>query len=167
MTVAVQRAAPGDTAGAGQSFRVRAGRRGDVELIATLFAELGYPGAPDAASVHWVISHPEMEVIVAADSFDKPVGVITVSHRPQLRMKGRIATIDELVVASAWRRRGVGKALVKRAIERAKSLSAKRIEIQTHSALSPELAQFFKSTGFDEAVVRVFRLGEVDFQKAK
>jgi GNAT superfamily N-acetyltransferase len=149
----------------GQPYRIRAGRRGDVEGIASLFAELGYAGSPDASSVHWVISHPEMEVIVACDSFDKPVGVITLSHRPQLRMKGRIATIDEFVVASAWRRRGVGRALMKKAVERAKSLSAKRIEIQTHGGLSPELSAFFKSIGCDESPVRVFRLGELDFQK--
>ena len=40
------------------------------------------------------------------------------SHRPQLRMRGRIATIDELVVTEPWRKRGVGKALLEKAIER-------------------------------------------------
>ncbi|MDQ3265160.1 MAG: GNAT family N-acetyltransferase [Myxococcota bacterium] len=151
----------------GPAFRVRAGRRGDADSIATLFAELGYPGTPDSSSVHWVISHPEMEVIIAADSLDKAVGVITLSHRPQLRMKGRIATIDELVVSSAWRRRGVGKALVRRAIERAKILSVRRIELLTHGPLTPELTTFFHAVGFDQAEVSVFRLGELDFQKSR
>src|SRR4051794_23543677 len=68
------------------TFRIRPARRGDVESIAMLMGELGYPNAPDAATVHWVLSHPEMEVIVAADSLDKPIGLITLSHRPQLRM---------------------------------------------------------------------------------
>jgi len=155
------------TPSAGAGFRVRAGRRGDADSIATLFAELGYPGTPDSSSVHWVISHPEMEVIVASDSLDKPVGVITLSHRPQLRMKGRIATIDELVVASGWRRRGVGKALVKRAIERAKILSVRRIELLTHAPLTPEMGDFFKAVGFEQAAVSVFRLTELDFQKVR
>lgn len=148
-------------------FRIRAGRRGDVDSISALFAELGYPSTPDAQSVHWVISHPEMEVIVAADSFDKPVGVITLSHRPQLRMKGRIATIDELVVAASWRRRGVGKALVLRAIERAKSLSAKRIELLTHGPVTPELGSFFQKLGFEGAQSHVFRLTALDFQRSR
>lgn len=161
--MAIHKAAPSE----GQ-FRIRAGRRGDAEQIAVLFAELGYPNAPDSSSVHWVISHPEMEVIVAADALDKAVGVVTLSHRPQLRMKGRIATIDELVVATPWRQKGVGKALVKRAIERAKILSVKRIELLTHGETTSELGRFFDGLGFrQEPGIGVFRLVELDFQRGR
>ncbi|HZH03816.1 MAG TPA: GNAT family N-acetyltransferase, partial [Myxococcaceae bacterium] len=103
-------------------FRIRPGRRGDVEAISNLLVELGYPQGADMATVHWVISHPETETIIAADTADRPVGLLTLSHRPQLRMRGRIITIDELVVQPAWRRRGVARELVKKAMERAKVL---------------------------------------------
>lgn len=149
------------------AFRIRPARRGDVEAIASLMNELGYPNAPDAASVHWVLSHPEMEVIVAADSLDKPIGLITLSHRPQLRMKGRIATIDELVVTERWRRKGVGRTLVRRAIERAKSLSVKRVELLTHLGRNEMPRAFYESCGFAEADSAVMRLTELDFQKRK
>ncbi len=82
MSLAVQRQ-PQTNAPA---FRLRPARRGDVEGIAALFAELGYAGAPDVSTIHWVLSHPEMEVVVACDALDKPVAVVTLSHRPQLRM---------------------------------------------------------------------------------
>jgi len=146
------------------TFRLRNARRGDVEAIALLLGELGYPNAPDASTVHWVLSHPEMEVICAVDALDKPIGLITLSHRPQLRMKGRIATVDELVVTERWRRKGVGRTLVRRAIERAKSLSAKRVELNTHKGRGEVVRSFYEACGFAEADALVLRLGEMDFQ---
>ena len=146
-------------------FRVRAARRGDGEALAALLGELGYPGAADTSTVHWVLSHPEMDVIVAADNMDKPVGMITLSHRPQLRMKGRIVTIDELVVSASWRRRGVGRALMKRALERARALTAKRVELITHKGRGEAVRAFYESCGFEEADSMVMRLTDGDFQR--
>jgi len=146
-------------------FRVRAARRGDGEALAALLGELGYPGAADTSTVHWVLSHPEMDVIVAADNMDKPVGMITLSHRPQLRMKGRIVTIDELVVSASWRRRGVGRALMKRALERARALTARRVELHTHKGRGEAVRAFYESCGFQEVDSLVMRLAEGDFQR--
>ncbi|HEY8210514.1 MAG TPA: GNAT family N-acetyltransferase [Myxococcaceae bacterium] len=142
---------------------MRPARRGDAEALAALLGELGYPGAADTSTVHWVLSHPEMAVIVAADPQDKPVGMLSLSHRPQLRMKGRIVTIDELVVTAAWRRRGVGKALMKHALERAKVLTARRVELNTHKGRGEAVRAFYESCGFQEADSMVMRLTEGDF----
>ncbi len=142
--------------------RIRQARRGDAEAIRGLIGELGYPDAADSQTVHWLISHPEMEVVVAVDSHDKPIGVLTMSHRPQLRLKGRIATIDELVVASQWRRKGIGRELIKRAIERAKVLSVKRLEIQNHRGAADEAIPFFESCGLVRRDVLVFHLPDVE-----
>lgn len=147
------------------TFKVRAARRGDAEAISALLKELGYPAGADAQIVNWVLSHPEMEVFVAGDSLDRPIGMASFSHRPQLRMKGRIATIDELVVAPAWRRKGVGAALVKRVIERARVLSVKRLELVSHVGRDQTPSDFFKAAGLTDAEVAVFRLKEIDFQR--
>lgn len=146
-------------------FRVRAARRGDAEGIAALLKELGYATPADVNTVNWVISHPEMEIFVAGDPQDRPVGMVTLSHRPQLRMKGRIATIDELVVTSSWRKKGVGRALLHRAIERAKVLSVKRLELVTHTSRGDFPKAFYEAAGFTEADVAVLRLPELDFKK--
>jgi N-acetylglutamate synthase-like GNAT family acetyltransferase len=140
------------------AFRVRPARRGDAEAIAALLGELGYPGAADQATVHWVISHPEIEVLVAGDPQDKPVGLITLSHRPQLRTGGRLATIEELIVTEAWRRRGVGRELLKRAVERAQSLSVKQLELVTHLGRTSYAKAFYEACGFAETDAAVLRL---------
>jgi GNAT superfamily N-acetyltransferase len=101
--------------------------------------------------VHWVLSHPEIEVYVAGDAQDHPIGLVSLSHRPQLRLSGRIATIDELVVLPAWRRRGVARALVQRALERARVLSVKRVELQLPSLPPEETVAFCLALGFEDA----------------
>ena len=133
------------------AFRVRLARRGDGEQFGTLLAELGHSGAGDTPTVHWVLSHPEIEVHVAADASDRPLGLLSLSHRPQLRLSGRIATIDELVVLSSARRQGVGRALVLRALERAKVLSVKRVELQLPSVPTEETFRFCEAMGFRDA----------------
>lgn len=137
-------------------------RRGDAEAIKSLVSELGYVDAADAQTVAWVISHPEMEIFIAADSMDKAVGVLTLSHRPQLRMKGRIATIDELVVSKSWQRKGVGRALIAKALERAKVLGVRRVELTTHKGRGEMVRQFYVAAGFTEADSAVMRLDVAD-----
>ena len=136
---------------ASTTFRVRLARRGDGEQLGLLLAELGHAGAGGTATVHWVLSHPEIEVHVAADGSDRPLGLLSFSHRPQLRLSGRIATIDELVVLPSARRQGVGRALVKRALERARVLSVKRVELQLPSAPNEATYRFCEAMGFRDA----------------
>jgi GNAT superfamily N-acetyltransferase len=137
-------------------FKVRAARRGDAAPLVALLAEEGV--VADAHTVTWIISHPEMELVVAADALDKAVGFVSLSHRPILKLGGRSGVIDEVLVTKAWRRRGVGRELLKKVVERAKVLSVKRLEVQSHGAPDEGLLAFFKACGFEPASAGVFRL---------
>lgn len=137
-------------------FRVRPARRGDATPIVALLAELGVNADPN--TVTWIISHPEMEIMVAADALDKVVGFITFSHRPVLKTGGRSGTIDELNVAKAWRRRGVGRELLRKVVERAKVLSVRRLSIETYGPVTEEVSQFFAACGFERTELGVFKL---------
>jgi N-acetylglutamate synthase-like GNAT family acetyltransferase len=138
------------------TFKVRPARRGDSTPITALIAELGFTG--DAATVTWIVSHPEMELLVAADALDKAIGIVCLAHRPQIRLGGRVASIEELMVTQAWRRKGVGRELLKRAVERARVLGVKRLEVQSLAANAPETTAFFLACGFCAADTQVFRL---------
>lgn len=118
--------------------------------------ELGF--SADAATVTWIVSHPEMELLVAADSLDKAIGLVCLAHRPQIRLGGRVASIEELMVTQTWRRKGVGRELLKRAVERARVLGVKKVEVQSLTANAPEAAAFFAACGFMPADSSVFRL---------
>lgn len=133
--------------------------------MASLLRELGYASAADASTVNWVISHPEIELMVAIDPSDKPIGLLTLSHRPQLRLRGRIGMIEELIVAEGWRRKGVGRALLNMAVERSRSLAVKRLELATHPGGGEGARTFCEACGFVAADVSVFRHRELDFQR--
>lgn len=135
---------------------MRPARRGDAVHAVAILTEAGTTA--DSHTFTWIISHPEMEVLIAADPLDKPIGLISLSHRPILNLGGRAASIDELAVTQAWRRKGVGRELLRRAVERAKVLSVKRLEVQTFSKLNEEVRAFFLACGFEQADVGVFRL---------
>ncbi len=139
------------------TFKTRPGRRGDAEPIKALLGEVGFVG--DSNAVTWIISHPEMELIVAGDPLDKCIGFVALSHRPNLRSGGRVATIDELIVSNAHRKQGVGKELLKRAVDRAKVLDVRRLEVQSLGGKDDPALAFFKACGFSDAGVLVFRLG--------
>ncbi len=142
---------PGPRLPAPAPFRIRLARRGDGEHLGALLAEFGHPGAGDTGTVHWVLSHPEIEVYVAADAQDHPIGLLSLSHRPQLRLSGRVATIDELVVMASWRRKGVARALMQRALERSRVLSVKRVELQLPSLPEEATVAFCTALLFQDA----------------
>jgi GNAT superfamily N-acetyltransferase len=124
---------------------------------------MGYPQGTDVQTMHWVISHPEIEIIVAADAQDRPVGMVTLSHRPQLRLRGRVATVDELVVAESWRRKGVGRALMQHLMQRAGVLSVKRVELSAY--LDREgLQTFYEACGFVRVERMVLRHADLERQ---
>lgn len=141
-------------------YRIRPARRGDREGIALLLAEVGYPDACDASTLSWVISHPEMEVHLAVDALDHPVGMVSLSHRPHLKLKGRLATIEELIVLPSWRGKGIGKDLLARAVTRVKVLGCKRLELQTLPG--PEGAAFLQKCGFARIDSALMRLAELE-----
>jgi GNAT superfamily N-acetyltransferase len=74
--------------------------------------------------------------------------MITMSHRPQLRLGGRVASIDLFVVAPEQRHKGIGHDLLSQAMRRAEALGCKRIEMLLPEARS-ERHTFFENQGFE------------------
>jgi N-acetylglutamate synthase-like GNAT family acetyltransferase len=90
---------------------------------------------------------------------------VSFSHRPQLRLRGRVATVDELVVSEGWRRRGVGRALLAQVAQRGKVLSVKQLQLIAPIGVTDETRAFFKACGYAEADSGVFRHLESETQR--
>lgn len=134
-------------------IRIRVARRGDRDAIYNLLSEVGVriPPPDQSNTLSWIVSHPESEILLAVDSLDRAVGLLSFSHRPELRVGGRIGTIDELVVASSMRRKGIAGALVEKAQARARMLGCKRVEIPVRDAAARDFLRRreFTTSGFE------------------
>lgn len=134
-------------------IRIRVARRGDRDAIYNLLSEVGVRISPPDQSntLSWIVSHPESEILLAVDALDRAVGVLSFSHRPELRVGGRIGTIDALVVASSMRRRGIAGGLLEKVQARARMLGCKRVEIPVRDAATREFLRRreFSTSGFE------------------
>lgn len=135
----------------GKDYRIRPLKRGDRDNAFKLIATQGWnvPASEQELAISWVVQHPEMESWVAHDvaAFSRLFGMITLSHRPQLRVGGRVACIDLFFVADEHRHKGVGGDLFAAAMKRIEALACKRIELH----LPPQRDgrhEFFEQFGF-------------------
>jgi aminoglycoside 6'-N-acetyltransferase I len=85
----------------------------DAEALAALVTELGYRTTPDQmrGRLESILSKPEFSTAVALVE-DRIAGFIGSMVRPSYEADGLYGQIMALVVASQFRRRGVGRALV-------------------------------------------------------
>jgi GNAT superfamily N-acetyltransferase len=138
---------------------LRRGRPGDAAQALELVSQLGY--APDPRTYDetfaQVVRHPESAVFVATEGL-KLVGYLALSHRPQIRLGGRVAVVDELSVASARRGEGIGGALLQAAIEHALGLGCRRIEVSMRRSREGYQRGFYIAQGLVEVDSATFRL---------
>src|SRR5207245_3421452 len=97
----------------------------------------------------WVVPDPMQHRFVALDSLSltRLWAMIIMSSRSQLRLGGRVASIDLCLVAAEHRHKGIGHDLLLRALRRAEALACKRVEMMLPEQRDERHA-FFESYGF-------------------
>lgn len=90
-----------------------------------------------------------------AESADRVVGMVTLCIFSTLT--GPKAHLDHLVVAPGLRRRGIGRALVRHAVEQARAAGASRIDLTASDEKQAGRA-LYRSLGFQRRETVSFRL---------
>jgi len=137
---------------------VRRARPGDASHVLVLVEQLGYHPDPRGFDETFaqVVRHPEAAVFVAVEGL-RVIGYLAMSQRPQIRLGGRAAAIDELVVEERRRGEGVGTALLEAAVAHARGLGCRRVDLHTARARQSYHRGFYVAHGFvevDSAVLR-------------
>jgi GNAT superfamily N-acetyltransferase len=126
-----------------------AGQR-DVDAIAPLLGQLGYPASALELGerLERLTDHPDAEVLVA-ELDGELVGVAAYQLIDLLERPDPQCRITALVVDDRYRRRGVAFALLHTIEESARDLGCFRLEVTTRTERADALA-FYRAAGFDE-----------------
>jgi ribosomal protein S18 acetylase RimI-like enzyme len=122
-----------------------------AELLVAFRDHQGHSLPSDASfldSVRQLIGQPETEFWLAAVDDDAPAaGVCQLRFRHSVWTATEDCWLEDLFVRSEARRRGVARALVRRALDRARERGCRRIELDTtednHGAIA-----LYESVGF-------------------
>lgn len=112
------------------SVTIRPATERDAATISTLLVTLGYPSSEGDVErrITEHIASPRSTVLVA-ESETSVVGVLSFQCIPTFHANGFLGRITSLVVDPAFRRRGIGQALVVEAEEFGRTHGCARIEV--------------------------------------
>lgn len=97
------------------------------------------------------LTNPNSYILVA-ETEGKVIGFISFMTRNTIVHSGPCGLIDELVVSKRHRRKGVGKELIKAAVEECKKLRCCEVEVSTEFT-NVNAREFYKHCGFEETGV--------------
>jgi PhnO protein len=132
----------------------------DAEAVRFLIEELGYGPLDErtfALGLEAVLADPAQQLLVA-EADGQLLGFMSLDIKPQVRLTGPVATIDELVVSERARGLGIGTKLVEFAKAEAIRAGARRLELHTARKRPSYERGFYVKNGFaevDSAVMRI------------
>ena len=116
----------------GRNLKIRPAKEADVEVLATLAAELGYPNETEAIRTRLRAIGESDLLLVALDANDKPVGFIQ-AHGVCIIEAGFRVEILGLVVSSSARRSGIARGLIGEAERWAKTIGAEVVSVRSNT----------------------------------
>ena len=139
-------------------YTIREAVEADLEPIAGLLAELGYPASVREVErrLREVEQHPPDAVLTAI--FDRQVvGFVSLHVMPYFTSGDRVCRVTALVIKEGMRGRGIGRSLM-RAVERqAREVGCTAIEV-TSADYRKEAHAFYERLGYPRTSVKFFKI---------
>lgn len=125
-----------------------------VEAFARLLPQLSTAAAPlDAAALRDIVSSPAVIVLLARNEG----AIVGTTSLVVFRIPtGVRAWIEDVIVDSAAGHQGIGKALVREAVDRAQKLGARSVDLTTRPS-RVAAGNLYEKVGFAQRDTRVFR----------
>ena len=104
-----------------------------------------------------IIGNPEIGRIFVATCDSQIIGMINLLYTISTALGGRVAMLEDVIVAPDGRGLGVGSKLIEHGIQFAKQQNCKRITLFT-DAENVGAQRFYKRHGFEESSMTLFRM---------
>lgn len=143
---------------------IRSAKAGDIknlcELLDLLFEqeiEFKPNRANQVAGLTEIIENSEIGRILVIEKDNKIVGMVNLLFTISTALGGRVALLEDMIVARTERGKGTGTALLQAAIQLAKELGCKRITLLTDNS-NTAAQEYYKKNGFSHSPMIPMRL---------
>ncbi|MEZ5451464.1 MAG: GNAT family N-acetyltransferase [Thiothrix sp.] len=128
-----------------------------LDRLFTQEAEFQSDRAAQERGLTAIISQPHVGHILVARQDDETVGMVNLLYTVSTALGGRVALLEDMVIASEVRGQGVGSTLLAAAIDHARQQGCLRITLLTD--LDNHVAQaFYRKQGFNTSAMMPMRL---------
>ena len=140
-----------------REIKIRDAREGDIEALAGLMTELGYPTSPGEMGrrLEEISADPSYRTLVAEQD-GRVLGAAGLHVERYYEKDGSCARIMSFVVGSEHRGRGVGRALISAAEDWARERGARDVMLTTHKRRSGA-HRFYQSMGYEATGYRFYK----------
>jgi GNAT superfamily N-acetyltransferase len=137
--------------------KIREATEGDVEALANLMTELGYPSKVEEMSRRFegISADPSYGTLVA-ERDGRVVGKAGVHLQRTYEANGEVARIMSFVVSSEERGQGVGRGMISAVEDWARSRGAEEIMLTAHKRRAGA-HEFYRRMGYDHTGYRFYK----------
>ena len=131
-----------------------------VELLSSLFeqeAEFEPNSEIQSKALSKIILDPKIGIILIAKDDDKILGMVNLLFTESTALGSKVALLEDMVVLSSSRGRGIGSQLIDYAISEAKKAGCKRITLLTDIE-NTKAQSFYQKKGFVKSKMTPYRL---------
>lgn len=131
-----------------------------IRLLGHLFAQEAEFMPDEAAQrrgLEMILGDPKAGVLLVAEDDGRMVGMVGLLYTASTALGGRVALLEDMVVAPEARNAGVGRALLEAAIARASSAGCRRITLLTDGG-NADAQRFYERAGFSASEMLPMRL---------
>lgn len=131
-----------------------------IRLLGHLFAQEAefVPGkAAQRRGLEMILPDPDAGVLLVAEEAGQVTGMVNLLYTTSTALGGRVALLEDMVVAPEARNGGFGRALLDAAIARARADGCRRITLLTDGA-NTDAQRFYERAGFSASEMLPMRL---------
>jgi len=131
-----------------------------VELLSSLFeqeAEFEPNSEIQSKALSKIILDPKIGIILIAKDDDKILGMVNLLFTESTALGSKVALLEDMVILSSSRGRGIGSQLIDYAISEAKKAGCKRITLLTDIE-NTKAQSFYQKKGFVKSKMTPYRL---------